>query len=73
MPVKRSDRRRGMFEEEPRVKPARLLEDMSIEDLKARIEDLRGQIAACEAMIARKEASRRAAESAFFKSPPGES
>ena len=57
-----------MFDEEPVRVTKRLLDDMSIQDLKDRIETLRSEIAACEAMIARKEATRKAAEAAFFKS-----
>ena len=57
-----------MFDEEPVRVTKRLLDDMSIQDLKDRIESLRSEIAACEAMIARKEATRKAAEAAFFKS-----
>ncbi|RYY98515.1 MAG: DUF1192 domain-containing protein [Alphaproteobacteria bacterium] len=57
------------FDEEPvrSVKP-RALDDMSIQDLKERIEALKGEISACEAMIVKKEATRKAAEAAFFKS-----
>ncbi len=61
-----------MFEEDPRLKPARALDDMSIEELRERISGLKEQISACEAMIARKEASRKAADAAFFRSPPAE-
>ena len=57
-----------MFEEEAPRATKRLLEEMSIEDLKARIEDLKAEIAACEAHIEKKEASRKAADAAFFKS-----
>lgn len=56
-------------DEEPMGRPKRLLEDMSIEELREKIEDLKAQIAACEAQITRKEASRKAAETAFFKNP----
>jgi uncharacterized small protein (DUF1192 family) len=55
------------FDEEPVRVVKRVLEDMSIQDLKERIETLRAEISACEAMIARKEATRKAAEAAFFK------
>jgi uncharacterized small protein (DUF1192 family) len=54
-------------DDEPLGRPKRLLEDMSIEELRERIEALKEQITACEAQIARKEAGRKAAESAFFK------
>ncbi len=57
-----------MFDEEPVRVTKRLLDDMSIQDLKERIEALREEIAACEAMIVKKEATRKAAEAAFFKS-----
>ena len=57
-----------MFDEEPVRVTKRLLDDMSIQDLKERIEALKAEIAACEAMIAKKEATRKAAEAAFFKS-----
>ena len=57
-----------LFEEEPARKAKRLLDDMSIVELKERIEELKGDIAACEAMIVKKEASRKAADAAFFKS-----
>lgn len=55
------------FDEEPVRVVKRSLDDMSIQDLKDRIEALRGEISACEAMIAKKEATRKAAEAAFFK------
>lgn len=54
-----------MFEEEARPRPQRLLDDMSIDELRERVEVLRAEIAAAEAAIARKEATRRAAEAAF--------
>jgi uncharacterized small protein (DUF1192 family) len=57
-----------MFDEEPVRVTKRLLDDMSIQELKERIEALKTEIAACEAMIAKKEATRRAADAAFFKS-----
>ncbi len=57
-----------MFDEEPVKATKRLLDDMSIQDLKERIEALKAEIAACETMIAKKEATRKAAEAAFFKS-----
>jgi uncharacterized small protein (DUF1192 family) len=47
---------------EPRVLP---LAEMSIEDLEARILDLKAQIATCEDLISSKRASRSAAD-AFF-------
>jgi len=58
-----------LFDEEPvRVVKPRLLDDLSIQELKEKIESLQGEIAACEAMIVKKEATRKAAEAAFFKS-----
>ncbi|HOZ28765.1 MAG TPA: DUF1192 domain-containing protein [Hyphomonadaceae bacterium] len=57
------------FDEEPiRTAMKRALDDMSIQELKERIEALKGDISACEAMIVKKEATRKAAEAAFFKS-----
>jgi uncharacterized small protein (DUF1192 family) len=56
------------FEEEPIRTVKRALDDMSIQELKERIEGLKGEIAACEQMIVKKEATRKAAEAAFFKS-----
>jgi uncharacterized small protein (DUF1192 family) len=56
------------FDEEPVRVVKRTLDDMSIQDLKERIEALKGEIAACEQMITKKEATRKAAEAAFFKS-----
>lgn len=55
-------------DEEPVRTVRRSLDDMSIQELKDRIDALREEIAACEQMIARKEASRKAAEAAFFRS-----
>lgn len=57
------------FDEEPiRTAMKRSLDDMSIQELKERIEALKGDISACEAMIVKKEATRKAADAAFFKS-----
>lgn len=56
------------FDEEPVRIVKRHLDDMSIQELKERIESLKQDITACEAMIIRKEATRKAAEAAFFKS-----
>ena len=55
-------------EETVRSTKPRALDEMSIQDLKERIETLKGEIAACEAMIVKKEATRKAADAAFFKS-----
>lgn len=56
-----------MFDEEPVRTVKRLLEDMSIEEIRERIELLRAEITRCEGAIAKKEATRSAA-AAFFKS-----
>ncbi len=68
----RNDRSPGgaamTIDEEPIRVVKRGLDDMSIQELKDRIEALKGDIAACEAMIVKKEATRKAAEAAFFKS-----
>ena len=56
------------IDEEPIRVVKRGLDDMSIQELKDRIEALKGDISACEAMIVKKEATRKAAEAAFFKS-----
>ena len=58
----------AMFDEEPVRVVKRLPDDMSIQELKERIDTLKDEISACEAMIVRKEATRKAAEAAFFKS-----
>jgi uncharacterized small protein (DUF1192 family) len=41
---------------------------MSIDDLRERITELKQEIALCEAAITKKEATRKAADAAFFKS-----
>lgn len=56
-----------LFDEEPVRTTRRLLDEMSIQELKERIETLKAEIGACEAAIAKKEASRQAADAAFFK------
>ena len=56
------------MDEEPITARNRLLDDMSIEELKEKITQLKSEIEACEAAIGKKEASRKAAEAAFFKS-----
>ena len=48
----------------PEPKPLRL-DEQSIEDLEAMIEDLRERIRTCEDLIAKKRASRLAADSVF--------
>lgn len=57
-----------LFDEEPVRSVKRLLDDMSIDELKERIVALKEEIARCEAQVVRKEATRKAAEAAFFKS-----
>jgi uncharacterized small protein (DUF1192 family) len=66
--VAEPERQVMLFDEEPVRKSTRLLEDMSIQEIKDRIEDLKGEIASCEAAIVKKEATRKAADAAFFKS-----
>lgn len=59
-----------MFDDDPlarRVKPEAPLEALSIEELSARIERLRGEIAACEAAIASKQSHLKAADTFFGK------
>jgi len=58
----------AIFDEEPVRVVKRLLDDMSIQELKERIEALKGEVSACEALIAKKEATRKAAEAASFRS-----
>jgi uncharacterized small protein (DUF1192 family) len=57
-----------LFEEDAAPKKKRLLDDMSIVEIRERIEELRQEIAMCEAAIVKKEATRKAADAAFFKS-----
>ena len=57
-----------LFEEEPVKKAKRLVDEMSIEDLRERILELKQEISVCEAAITKKEATRKAADAAFFKS-----
>jgi len=54
-----------MFEESPKMKPARLLEDMSLEELAEHIVNLNEEIARCQAEIKKKEASKKAADNIF--------
>jgi uncharacterized small protein (DUF1192 family) len=56
-----------LMDDDPVRKAPRRLDEMSIEELKERIAALRAEIEAAEGMIARKEASRQAAEAAFFR------
>lgn len=56
------------MDEEPITARKRLLEDMSIEELKEKIVQLTSEIEDCKSAIEKKEASRQAAEAAFFKS-----
>ena len=57
-----------LFEEEPVKKAKRLVDEMSIEDLRERILELKQEISVCEAAITKIEATRKAADAAFFKS-----
>ena len=57
-----------LVDDDPVRKPQRKLDEMSIDELKERIVALKADIEAAEAMIARKEASRKAADAAFFRS-----
>ena len=57
-----------LFEEEPVKKAKRMVDEMSIEDLRERILELKQEISVCEAAITKKEATRKAADAAFFKS-----
>ena len=57
-----------LFEEEPVKKAKRLVDEMSIEDLRERILELKQEISVCEAAITKKEATRKAADATFFKS-----
>lgn len=54
-----------MFEEDPILKPARALEDMSLEELAARIVSLEVEITRCQAEIEKKEAVKKAAQGVF--------
>ena len=64
---RRMQRRRGpVFEEEPILtNRGQTLDQMSIDELRARISTLRDQIAACETEIAKKEAQKSAADALF--------
>lgn len=54
-----------MFEDPPRPKADRPLADMSVEELEQRITDLKSDIEACEAELARKRAHLSAADKLF--------
>lgn len=57
-----------MFEDNEPVAPKPLdLERLSVDDLHARIESLKAEIAACEAELARKEKHKSAADALFGK------
>lgn len=65
-----------MFDDDPFATPAKKpeplqqqLENASIEDLEARIERLKAEIALCESAIASKRAQRAAADSVFGARP----
>jgi uncharacterized small protein (DUF1192 family) len=56
----------ALQDEEPiRIKRPQALDQMSVDELAVRIEDLRQEIAACEAEIERKKAQKRAADALF--------
>lgn len=62
---------RAMLEDDPltaKSKPAAPLERLSIEELEARVRELKAEIEVCEALIARKRAHLAAADSVFGKS-----
>lgn len=53
-------------DEEPvRIKRPQALDQMSVEELAVRIEQLKSEIAACETEIERKKAQKRAADALF--------
>ncbi|MFC7292507.1 DUF1192 family protein [Hirschia litorea] len=54
-----------MFDEDPKAKPARTLEEMSIEELGYQIETLKEKIKLCEAEIAKKKQVKDAADAIF--------
>lgn len=54
-----------MFEEAPRPKIDRPLEEMSVEEITQRIEDLKADIAACEAELQKKQSHMSAADQLF--------
>lgn len=49
----------------PRPKPPQPLDAMSVHELEARVEDLKAEIARCEAMIAAKKGHLNAADAIF--------
>lgn len=56
----------GLQDEEPiRIRRPQALDQMSVDELVVRIEELRGEIGACEAEIERKKAQKRAADALF--------
>jgi uncharacterized small protein (DUF1192 family) len=56
----------GLQDEEPiRIRRPQALDQMSVDELVARIEELRREIGACEAEIERKKAQKRAADALF--------
>jgi uncharacterized small protein (DUF1192 family) len=62
-----------MFEDDAlsrRPKPEARLETLSIEELSARVERLKSEIAACEAAIAEKRSHQQAAASVFRTKSP---
>jgi uncharacterized small protein (DUF1192 family) len=60
-----------MREDDPFAKPAPApvrLEDLSVHDLRDRIQDLKAEIATCEALIEAKNSTRAAADALFGRS-----
>jgi uncharacterized small protein (DUF1192 family) len=56
----------GLQDEEPiRIRRPQALDQMSVDELSARILELRREIDACEAEIERKKAQKRAADALF--------
>lgn len=54
-----------MFEDEPETEKKIDLERLSVEDLQERIEELKAEIAACEAELNKKQSHKSAADALF--------
>ncbi|MEL6857505.1 MAG: DUF1192 domain-containing protein [Pseudomonadota bacterium] len=54
-----------MFEQEPEPEKKIDLERLSVEDLKERIDELKAEIAACEAELQKKQSHKSAADALF--------
>ena len=68
MGAKQATQAPPMFDDDPFAKPAKPavpLEMLSVEELEKRVERLKGEIAACEAMIAAKQSHKSAADAIF--------